>query len=174
MGPRQRHDDGRRRSELQVGQGLKRDVGQEIVLKQTMSKELIYEVESVTLSYIKKDPREHRVDAQGKTRSAGWSSPQLSAVVYVQAPLDGIYDLNFMAEPPSAVSAQVLMPISVHDVLGKMPKGFRGVRVHATSNNKEAIWKGPTRASKRVVVHDTNNDANPKNVRLKHTELHSG
>src|SRR6266404_24949 len=107
MGPRQRHDDGRRRSELQVGQSLKRDAGQEIVSKQTMSKELIYEVESVTLTYFKKDPPEYRIDAQGKTRSAAWSAPQLSAVVYVQAPLDGIYDLNFMAEPPSGVSAQV-------------------------------------------------------------------
>ncbi len=111
-----------------------------------MSKELIYEVESVTLTYIKKDPPQYRIDAQGKTRSAGWSNPQLSAVVYLQAPPDGIYDLNFMAEPPSAVSAQVLTPISVHDVLGKMPKGFRGVRVHATSNKKEAILEGPNKS----------------------------
>jgi len=108
-----------------------------------MSKELIYEVESVTLTYIKKDPPEYRIDANGKTRSAGWSGPKLSAVVYVQTPPDGIYDLNFIAEPPSGVSAQALTPISVHDVLGKMPKGFRGVCVHARSNEKEAILKGP-------------------------------
>lgn len=66
--------------------------------------------------------------------------------MYVQAPLDGIYDLNLMAEPPSGVSAQVLTPISVHDVLGKMPKRFRGVRVHATSNKKEAILEGSNKS----------------------------
>lgn len=111
-----------------------------------MSKELVYEVESVTLTYIKKDLPEYRIDAKGKTRSAGWSGPKLSAVAYVQAPPDGIYDLNFIAEPPSGVSAQALTLISVHDVLGKMPKGFRGVRVHATSNTKEAILEGPNKS----------------------------
>ena len=111
-----------------------------------MSKELIYEVDSVTLTYIKKDPPEYHIDAQGKTRSAGWSSPRLSAVVYVQAPLDGIYDLNFMAEPPSGVSAKVFTPISVHDVLGEMPKRFRGVHVHATSDKKEAILERPSKS----------------------------
>jgi hypothetical protein len=83
-----------------------------------MSKELIYEVDSVTLTYIKKDPPEYHIDAQGKTRSAGWSSPRLSAVVYVQAPLDGIYGLNFMAEPPSGVSAAGLEHCIGSETLG--------------------------------------------------------
>jgi len=101
--------------------------------------ELIYEVDSVTITLIKKNPPEYRIDATGKTRTAGWSNPDLSGVVYVQAPPDGIYDYNFVAEPPSGVSAQVLTPISVQKAIGGMPKGFRGVRVHASSNKKEAL-----------------------------------
>jgi hypothetical protein len=104
-----------------------------------MSAELIYKVDSVTITYIKKNPPEYRIDATGKTRTAGWSSPNLSGVVYVQAPLDGIYDYNFVAEPPSGVSVQVETPISAQKALGKMPKGFRGVRVHASSNKREAL-----------------------------------
>ncbi len=108
-----------------------------------MSKKLIYEVERVTITYIKKDPPEYHIEAQGKTKSAGWSDARLSAVVYVQDPPDGLYDFNFIAEPPSGESAQELTPVSVHAVLGKMPKSFRGVRVHARSNEKEAILEGP-------------------------------
>jgi hypothetical protein len=104
-----------------------------------MSKELIYEVNNVTITYIKKNPPEYRIDATGKTATAGWSKAELSAVVYVQPPPDGIYDYQFVAEPPSNVSSQVLTPISAQKVLGKMPKGFRGVRVQAVSNKKEAL-----------------------------------
>jgi len=107
-----------------------------------MSKELIYQVERVTITCIKNDPPKYRIDARGKTRSAGWSAPQLSAVTYIEDPPDGIYDLNFIAEPPSTVSAQVFTPIGVHDVVEKMPNGFRGIRVHATSNTEEAILEG--------------------------------
>jgi hypothetical protein len=104
-----------------------------------MNEELIHEVERVTITYIKKNPPEYRIDAAGKTRTADWSNPDLSAVVYVQAPLDGIYDYNFVAEPPADVSAEVLSPISAQRAIGKMPKGFRGVRVHSSSNKKEAL-----------------------------------
>ena len=104
-----------------------------------MNAELIYEVDSVTITYIKKNPAQYRVDARGKTKTAGWSGPRLSAVVYVQVPPDGIYDFNFVAEPPSGASPQVLAPISTQCVLEKMPKGFCGVRMHATSNTKEAV-----------------------------------
>lgn len=104
-----------------------------------MSKEVIYSVDSVTITYIKKNPPEYRIDVQGKTSTSGWSNPELSAVVYVQAPPDGIYDYDFVAEPPSGMSAQVLTLISVQKVLEKMPKGFRGVRVRAKSNEKETL-----------------------------------
>jgi hypothetical protein len=60
-----------------VGQGLERDVSQEIVSKQTMSKELIYEVESVTLTYIKKDPPEYRIDAQGQNKECRLVEPSV-------------------------------------------------------------------------------------------------
>ncbi len=101
--------------------------------------ELIYEVDSVTITYLKKIPPDYRIDATGKTRTAGWSNPDLSGVVYVQAPPDGIYDYNFIAEPPAGVSAQVMTPISAQKAIGEMPKGFRGVRVRASSNEKEAL-----------------------------------
>jgi len=107
--------------------------------KKNMSKELIYSVDSVTITYIKKNPPEYRIDATGKTATSGWSNPDLSAVVYVQPPPDGIYDFDFVAEPPSGMAAQVLTPIKAQKILGKMPKGFRGVRVSAKSNKKEAL-----------------------------------
>jgi hypothetical protein len=107
-------------------------------------KELIYEVDTVKITYIKKNPPEYRIDATGKTPTSGWSNAELSAVVYVQPPPDGIYDFHFNAEPPSGIPAQVFTPISATKILEKMPNGFRGVRVHAASNKKEALLAGMT------------------------------
>jgi hypothetical protein len=108
-----------------------------------MNTELIYQVDSVTITYIKKNPPEYRIDATGKTTTSGWSNGSLSAVEYVQAPPDGVYDYQFVGEPPSGISTQVLTPISTSKALEKMPKGFRGVRVHAVTNAKEAFLEKP-------------------------------
>ncbi len=104
-----------------------------------MNSELIYEVDSVAVTYIKRNPPEYRIDAAGKTATAGWSNAELSAVVYVQPPPDGIYDYRFVAEAPSGTSLQVLTPISAQKTLEKMPQGFRGVRVQAATNKKEGL-----------------------------------
>src|ERR1041385_8030445 len=99
-----------------------------------MTKEPIYQVDDVTITYIKKSPPEYRIDAAGLTSTSGWSKPELMPVVYVQPPPDGIYEYQFVADPPSGISTQVLTPISADKVLDKMPKGFCGVRLHAATN----------------------------------------
>ena len=66
---------------------------------------------------------------------------ELVARVYVQPPPDGIYDFDFVAEPPPAdrVVTQAFAPISAERVLESVPNGLRGVRIHAASNQKEAM-----------------------------------
>jgi hypothetical protein len=43
-----------------------------------MNKELIYEVDDVMITYIETNRPEYRIDAKGKTRTAGWSKAELS------------------------------------------------------------------------------------------------
>ena len=103
-----------------------------------MSKELIDTVISVRISVIKKNPPEYLIEAEGENGMAGWLEPELEQFVYVQPPPDGIWDYNFQALPPE-VGAAVITRINADKALTKMPKGFRGVRVHARSNKKEAL-----------------------------------
>jgi hypothetical protein len=110
----------------------------------TMKKALIYQVDNVRITYIKKNPPEYQIEAKGKVRTGGWSNPDLTPVIYVHPPEDGIYDYHFNAEPPSGVATQAITPISATKTLEKIPKGFRGVRVRASSNKKEAVL-GETR-----------------------------
>jgi hypothetical protein len=105
----------------------------------SIQKEPIFSVDSVMITYIKRNPPEYRIDATGNASTSGWSDAELSAVVNVRPPANGIYEYNFVAEPPSGISAQVLTPVSAQKALPKMPKGFRGIRVRAKSNNKEAL-----------------------------------
>ena len=108
-----------------------------------MKKEKVSEVDRVAVSYIKTNPPQLQIEADGKTGSAGWSEPELVARVYVVPPADGIYDYDFVAKPPPGVAAQVMTPISVKAIRNDVPKGMKGVRVHAQANKKEAKLEHP-------------------------------
>ena len=104
--------------------------------------EKIVQVDSVSVTYIKKNPPQLKIEAHGKASSMGWTKPTLSPHVYIQPPPDGIYDYDFVAIPPTGIVPQVLTPISAELVLTEIPKGMKGVRVHAKTNSKEAKLEG--------------------------------
>jgi hypothetical protein len=65
--------------------------------------------------------------------SLGWTEPELVPYSIIMPPRDGIYQLDFIASAPedspsilSALDAELRMPL---------PKGLRGVRVHASTNS---------------------------------------
>ena len=105
--------------------------------------EKITQVDSVSVTYIKKNPPQLKIEAHGKAASMGWTQPTLSPHVYIQPPPDGIYDFDFDAVPPTGIVPQVLTPISAELVLTEIPKGMKGVRVHAKTNSKGAKLEGP-------------------------------
>jgi hypothetical protein len=106
--------------------------------QKTAHMEKIAQIDSVSVSLIKTNPPQLKIDAQGQAASPGWTNPTLSPRVYVQPPPDGIWDFDFVATPPSGVVPQVLTPISAGLVLKEIPTGMKGVRVHSKSNSKEA------------------------------------
>jgi hypothetical protein len=105
--------------------------------------EKIVQVDSVSVTYIKKNPPQLKIDAHGKAASMGWTKSALSPHVYIQPPPDGVYDFDFDAVRPTGIVPQVLTPISAELVLKEIPKGMKGVRVHAKTNSKEAKLEGP-------------------------------
>jgi hypothetical protein len=105
----------------------------------TMKSQLVYKVDAVRFTLLKSKPPQYQIDAKGEVRTGGWSSPKLTPVVYVHPPADGMYDYTFSATPPSGAATQAITPISASEPLKSTPKGFRGVRVRAETNTKEAI-----------------------------------
>lgn len=106
-----------------------------------MAKELIYSITSLHLSLNKKNPPDLIIDAHGETRSNNWTHPELQPWIYVQPPPDGIYDFDFVAEPPSGISNPVITPIQAQYVWQDLPDHVRGIRVHSETNSETAYLR---------------------------------
>lgn len=82
------------------------------------------------------------IAALGEVTTTGWTHPRLTPVFYVTPPVDGIWDFEFQADPPSGVVAPVIRPVGAL-YLGRAPAWCTGVRVHAAVNAIEAAAQFP-------------------------------
>ena len=63
--------------------------------------EKILEITSVKLSVLESFPPKLKIDAFGTVPTGGWSNPKLIPHIHIQAPADGIYGFDFVADPPA-------------------------------------------------------------------------
>ncbi len=80
------------------------------------------------------------VEADGTTRTGGWSDPELA-----QRPVTGdTLEFDFVATPPSGGSTQAITPISAHARTGPLEPPFpTQVRIFAETNDlSEPIGTG--------------------------------
>jgi hypothetical protein len=77
------------------------------------------------------------ISALGEVNTTGWTHPRLSPVFYDLQPKDGIWDFDFIADPPIGIVAPVIMPVGALYV-GHAPAWCKGVRIHAVHNAVEA------------------------------------
>ncbi|MFT5821580.1 MAG: histidine decarboxylase [Crocinitomix sp.] len=94
--------------------------------------ELILQIDDVKLQIIKTNPAKLKVNALGKTTSVGWTNAQL--VLSKAIPLDGIYELEFMATPPGT-RRPILTAIEAEYLFDILPEDLKGVRVIASTNS---------------------------------------
>jgi len=80
--------------------------------------------------------RRLHLSAQGTVPTSGWSSPRLTARIYIEPPADGIQDFDFVAAPPTGPALEVLSPIAT-SIATMVESWFRGVRIHAKHNTLE-------------------------------------
>jgi hypothetical protein len=99
---------------------------------------LILSVESVVTHLICGKEKALIILAIGTAPTPGWTKPELSPWVYITPPQDGIYDFSFIATPPSGIVTQVIVPIVGVGVFPNLPSWVKGVRIHASTNSKEA------------------------------------
>jgi hypothetical protein len=105
--------------------------------------ESVQSVTQVSLGVLESFPPQLRITASGTVPTAGWTNPQLLPRIYIQAPPDGIYDFDFVANPPKNTAAQVVTPIQATYVWQSLPSGLKGVRIHAATNEQVVLFEVP-------------------------------
>jgi hypothetical protein len=103
-------------------------------------KRLVFSVQSISIQTLLSQPPHVIISFTGQATSTGWSLAELSSRFNNQhAAKDGIYEFDFVAEPPKEISLPVLTPIAASFELFPKPNDFKGVRIYAQSNFKEQM-----------------------------------
>jgi hypothetical protein len=117
--------------------------------------ESILSVKDVQLKILKSNPPQLSIFATGKVSTPGWSKAELVPFMYIDPPLDGIYDFTFMAIRPEDIVPQVISPIEAGYIMKPLSDTIKGVRVLAKENNVVAMLDRPKSGkteSERVIV----------------------
>lgn len=105
------------------------------------------EVQIEALMVIPEAPPAIVISARGWVTTSGWTHPDLTPWVYIAPPADGILDLDFVATPPTGFVLQVMSKIQVAKTM-TVPGWLKGVRIHTSTNKKEALLDGSIDPSK--------------------------
>ena len=104
-----------------------------------MSKQIM-SVAKVDLALLKCNPPRLVINATGFVTTSGWTKGRLEPWFYIRFPADGIQDFDFVADPPEGITLMVISPITAKPVeWDNPPDALKGVRVHAQSNQVEAL-----------------------------------
>lgn len=119
--------------------------------------EKVMEVTEVKLAVLESFPPKLQINVSGTVPTGGWSNPKLKPYIFIQPPPDGIYDFDFVADPPDGPATQVISPIHADYLWNSFPENVKGVRVHAAQNSKTAMLNGsghPDRQPTRFTFSD--------------------
>ncbi len=97
----------------------------------------ILKVESVEIKILKSNPPQVLIESGGLVSTTGWTNPQL--ILSKKAPVDGIYEFDFCATPPTGMVAQIIVPIQASYHFEEIPEDFKGVRVNSATNSIEQL-----------------------------------
>lgn len=100
----------------------------------------IVRVETATLE---SDPGQLRITVEAEVPTAGYTQPALEQVFYYVEPVDGIYELYVMANPPEGVAAEVISTVAMSIDLPADP-AVRGYRIIAEGNCVTLMLDGNT------------------------------
>jgi hypothetical protein len=98
----------------------------------------VMDVKSVDIAILKINPPLLFVGASGEVPTTGWTNIRLEPYFYIVPPKDGIWDFDFVGNPPTGIAGDVVLPAHASIVL-PLPKWLKGVRVHAAQNSMEAV-----------------------------------
>lgn len=102
----------------------------------------ILTVSDVEIKILKSNPIQLSITAHGTVGSGGWTNPRLEPRFYITFPEDGIQDLDFVADPPSGIVIQPILPIVANTLWPNPPSHVKGVRIHSANNSVEKLIAG--------------------------------
>jgi len=83
----------------------------------------------------RQEPGTAVIRATGTVTTSGWSNPNLSPVIYVVPPKNGIWEYQFVAESPGgSITNPVITELTTPEVSIDLRKKLKGVRVTAQQN----------------------------------------
>lgn len=94
---------------------------------------LILKTKFVELRLLKSNPPQLLVIANGLVSTTGWKNPELLRPKL--PPVEGIYQLDFFAEPPEGNVPQIIMPIITSYTFTDIPEDLKGVKVVSSTNS---------------------------------------
>ena len=80
-------------------------------------------------------PEQLYIEVRGKTRTGGWTDAQLRPLGSVGS--NGVHEFQFVARAPTGFATHALTPVIATHTM-QQPNNFRGVRVIAETNSKDA------------------------------------
>lgn len=111
------------------------------------SKVKVYEIKDIRLTVLKTLSPQLAIEVDAIVPTTGYTDPELVEYIYIHPPLDGVYDFDFYATPPSGPSLDVLSPITAKALMDPVPVDLKGVEVHASNNSKVALLSASRRPS---------------------------
>lgn len=85
------------------------------------------------IAILKKIPPVYMFEVHGTASTSGWTNVRLEPRVYVDPPADGIWEFDFVGDPPSGIVLPVLMPVSAFAMM-EWNADLRGFRVYSATN----------------------------------------
>ena len=93
----------------------------------------IYEVLTIDIAILKKNPAAAQITVKGTARTGGWSKVELKPLQSV-SPETGMRSFTLVGQPPSGFATQVLTPISATFTIDPLPDDVKTIRVLSETN----------------------------------------
>ena len=93
-------------------------------------------VHRVNVEFVESTPPLLVITAIGAVPTNGWADAQLVPYIYIDSPMDGYWDFDFIAKRPGRAN-DVITPIGAVYTWVDFPETVKGVRIHASTNSKE-------------------------------------
>jgi hypothetical protein len=119
--------------------GLRRIISEPSRGRRPPAPERIMSVAAVTVDTLESRPPRFVLSASGSVSSSGWTRGRLRPMPMKEEPKDGIYQFEFLANPPSGIVLPVISPISTERPAVWRPEPptaeVKGIRVFAAQND---------------------------------------